>query len=327
MLSSVSSFMFRTAGSIASQSTSGRKLSILVYHRVLTEPDPMRPGEVDRVQFDMQMGVLAEFFNVIPLRNAIQLLKNGRLPSRAVCITFDDGYSDNEGVALPILQSYGISATFFLATGFLDGGRMWNDSIIEAIRYAESGRLDLSEEGLGQFNLHDLESRLQAKSTLIAKLKYLPLSERARKTRYISDVIGKTLPDDLMMTSEQVNKLAAGGMELGAHTVNHPILKSLDDGAAYREIDQSRSAVERIAGSPVTIFAYPNGQPELDYSCRDVTLVKEAGFDGAVSTARGVSLPGSDSFQLPRCNPWDRSRRRFALRLLRNLGRTRATVA
>ena len=70
--------------------------------------------------------------------------------------------------------------------------------------------------------------------------------------------------------------------------------------------------------APVMLFAYPNGKPGRDYGPRDVELVKEAGFDAAMSTIGGVADHRSDLFQLPRFSPWDGSPRRFGLRLLVN---------
>ncbi|MEO6562308.1 MAG: polysaccharide deacetylase family protein, partial [Nitrosospira sp.] len=92
------------------------RLSILIYHRVLPQQDPLFPDEGDAETFDQQMRQIAACFRVIPLRDAVQGLRQGKLPSRAACITFDDGYADNAEIALPILQKHGIPATFFVAT-------------------------------------------------------------------------------------------------------------------------------------------------------------------------------------------------------------------
>ena len=80
---------------------------------------------------------------MIPLDVAVDALKTGKLPARAAAITFDDGYADNRSIALPILKQHGLSATFFIATGYLNGGRMWNDTIIEAIRRSEAKKLEI----------------------------------------------------------------------------------------------------------------------------------------------------------------------------------------
>jgi hypothetical protein len=85
-----------------------RGLSILIYHRVLREADPLFPGEVTSADFAMQLALLRSCFNVIPLLDAVRHAKAGTLPPRAACITFDDGYADNAEVALPLLQQYGL---------------------------------------------------------------------------------------------------------------------------------------------------------------------------------------------------------------------------
>ena len=133
--------------------TRAGRLLILIYHRVRPQPDPMFPGEVDAHRFDRQMALLRRHCHPLPLRAAIAGLAEGSLPARAVAVTFDDGYADNASVALPILGRHGIPATFFITAGYLDGGRMWNDSIIETIRRATATSLDLTDLGLGRVEL------------------------------------------------------------------------------------------------------------------------------------------------------------------------------
>ena len=75
------------------------------------------------------------------------------------------------------------------------------------------------------------------------------------------------------------------------------------------------------------VFAYPNGRPHRDYRIEHVAMLREFGFDCAVSTAWGVAHAGSDPFQLPRLLPWDRTPARFTGRLLRShLKRTSEAV-
>jgi peptidoglycan/xylan/chitin deacetylase (PgdA/CDA1 family) len=119
-----------------------------------------------------------------------------------------------------------------------------------------------------------------------------------------------------MMTSQQVCELAAAGMEVGAHTVTHPILRVLPREAAATEIDDSRRVVASITGRPVRAFAYPNGQLNDDYTLRDRDLVSAHGFEVAVSTNGGVATASCDRFQLPRFTPWDRRPERWLARLL-----------
>ncbi len=297
----------------------GGGLSILIYHRVRAQPDPLFPDELVREEFDAHIAMLKSGFDVLPLIDAVRLARAGRLPPRAACITFDDGYADNAEVALPVLQRHGVNATFFIASGFLNGGRMWNDSVIEAVRGAAGDELDATALGLGRHRLDTLERRRLAIPALLGQLKYRPPDERAALVRALAELSGAALPDDLMLTTAQLLRLRDAGMGIGAHTVSHPILASLTPAQARAEMADGRRALEQLLGMPVPLFAYPNGKPGTDYLAEHVEMARQIGFEGAVSTAWGGSRGRQDWHQLPRFTPWDRGRLRFLLRLARNL--------
>jgi len=299
-------------------------LSILIYHRVVPEPDPLVPEHVCAREFDWQLAVLGRWFTVLPLREAVARLRGGTLQVRSACVTFDDGYADNVAVALPILRGRGVPATFFLATSFINGGRMWNDGVIETFRRAQGDTLDARCIGVDTLNISTIELRRRAIERVLAALKYLPLEERQRRVEELGAETSHQLPSDLMMTAEQVRHLRACDMEIGAHTVTHPILARLNPEHAGNEIRDSKNRLEAITGAPVTLFAYPNGKPGQDYLREHVDMVRELGFEAAVSTAWGVANAASDPFQLPRFTPWDRTPGKFLLRLFHNTFRTGA---
>jgi peptidoglycan/xylan/chitin deacetylase (PgdA/CDA1 family) len=300
------------------------RLSILIFHRVLPEPDPLFPEEPDARRFDEICTWLARWFNVLPLDEAAQCLRSGTLPPRALCITFDDGYEDNHSLALPILQRHGLTATFFIATGYLDGGTMWNDTVIEAVRRAPAQALDL--RGLpvpalaGQAPVLDgAASRRAAALDILRHIKYMPFDERERAAQAVAVTAGVRPRRDLMMRSEQVRALRRAGMTIGAHTVRHPILALLDEAEIRREVGECKRALESLLGQRVDLFAYPNGQPQRDYGPEAVRAVLDCGFEAAVSTAKGVASYGIDSMQLPRFTPWDHAQARFVSRLAHNI--------
>jgi peptidoglycan/xylan/chitin deacetylase (PgdA/CDA1 family) len=261
-------------------------------------------------------------FNVLPLGEAVRALREDRLPGRALSITFDDGYADNYELALPVLRRLGLPASFFVATGFLDGGCMFNDVVIEAVRRAGGADLGLGDLGLGRHPLGSDEQRARAIDRILACLKYFEPERRRRVALEIAQRAGSAVPTALMMTSEQVRALHAAGMEIGAHTVTHPILAEIPLGHARHEMDASRARLERITGAPVRLFAYPNGSPRRDYFAEHAALARQLGFDAAVSTAWGAAGPGDDLYQIPRFTPWDRADWRFGLRLAHNTMRS-----
>jgi len=295
------------------------RLSTLIFHRVLAQPDPLFPEEPDARRFDELMSWVGASFNVVPLDQALTQLRAGTLPPRALAITFDDGYADNCEIAMPILRRHGMNATFFVATEFLDGGRMWNDTIIEAIRRTAAQALNLSDLGLGTHDLSSVTKRRQAIDRLLPAIKYLALDQRRAMVDALAQRCAVALPNDLMMTSGQVCELRDGGMSIGGHTCSHPILARLDEGAARDEIVENKSRLERMLGQAIELFAYPNGKPGADYLARDVGLVREAGYRFAVSTSPGVARRDCDPFQIPRFTPWDRTQFRFGIRMARNM--------
>ncbi len=300
----------------------GAALSIVIFHRVVPTPDPLFPGETDVRRFDDVCSWLRRWFNVLPLDEAVRRLSEGRLPARALSITFDDGYADNHDHAMPVLQRHGLSATFFIATGFLDGGCMWNDRVIEAVRQMQAPVLRLPDTlgvGATEFAVHDWAAKRQTIDRLLAALKYRAPAVRDADVAHVVRAAGSRTPTDLMMTSAQVQGLLRGGMSLGGHTVDHPILARLDEAEALDQMARSRRTLESLLQQPVSLFAYPNGRPGDDYTARDVALVRRAGYAAAVCTAPGVSRRDTDTFQLPRFTPWDQARWRFGLRLALNV--------
>ncbi len=316
--------LFRLAAARLSPAGPGARLSILIFHRVLPQPDPLFPGEATAASFDAQMQLVKSLFNVLPLPDAIARLKTSALPARAACITFDDGYADNATQALPILKKHGLAATFFIATAYLDGGRMFNDTVIEAVRRCPYHVLDLEALGLGRHPLGTPSARRRAIDRLLPQVKYLPRDARTETVERIAEcaAVGD-LPGDLMMRTAQLQALHAAGMEIGGHTHHHPILAGLGAEEARAEIAAGKARLEEVLGAPVRVFAYPNGKPGTDYLPEQAGIVRELGFEGAVSTSAGVATCASDAFQLPRFTPWDTGRTAYALRLLGNLRASR----
>lgn len=297
----------------------GARLSILIFHRVLAAPDPLFPEEPDAVHFESILRSLRGGFEMVRLSDAVQALREGSLRPNSLAITFDDGYADNQDIAAPILTRLGLHATFFVADGFLDGGRMWNDTVIEALRRTSLLTLDLGDMGLGMHDLGTPVDRRRAIDYLLPAIKYLPMTERQSAADAIAKRCGARLPSHLMMSTRQLQDLHHSGMEIGGHTVNHPILCSITDDEARREIAENKRRLEGLLQAPVNLFAYPNGKPDRDFAERHAVMARDAGYLAAVTTAAGSARVGGDPMQLPRFTPWDRTPLRFQVRMLVNL--------
>lgn len=276
----------------------------------------MFPDEVDATRFSWQMALVRRYCAPLALSEGVRRLVDGTLPPRAVAITFDDGYADNASVAWPILSGLGVPATFYIAPGFLDGGVMWNDVVIESIRRASLATLDSEWPQPASAAVDAASRRASLAEEIIRDIKHLPPAERLTRAEGVRRRALISPPTDLMMTRLEVRALSAAGAGIGAHTMTHPILRTLPDSEAVDEITGSRDALELITGQRIDSFAYPNGRRDADYTVRDRDLVASLGFDYAASTNWGVCASSSDVFQLPRFTPWDRSPERWLARLL-----------
>ncbi|EGG99865.1 hypothetical protein imdm_557 [gamma proteobacterium IMCC2047] len=304
--------LFRLAASLLQ--TFEPKLNILMYHRVMPEPDPLRPWEIDQQQFRKHMQWISGIFNVIPLTEAVAQLKNGTLKRRSLAITFDDGYLDNATHALPVLQESDFHATFFCTSAWLGGGQMWNDKVIESIRLWEGDTLTIDELDLYDLPLASIAEKNKAIASILPKLKYLPTAERQIIAERLESQVSE-LPQ-LMMRAEQIKQLHAAGMEIGGHTHSHPIIAQLDDQSLQNELTTNKQMLETIIGEEISLFAYPNGKPDIDYLKNQIGIIKQTGYKAAVTTQTAIAAKGTSDYELPRFTPWDNSPAKFLLRLL-----------
>jgi peptidoglycan/xylan/chitin deacetylase (PgdA/CDA1 family) len=289
----------------------------LTYHRVARAPDPLRARMLAAGEFRGQMRMLSRFFRPVALAEGLRTLRAGTLPPRSVAVTFDDGYADNVQVALPILLAEGVPATFFISTSYLDGGRMWNDTVIESVRRLPAGRHRFSHAGFGQIDVPDAGLRRPLTLKLLEALKYLPQHDREAAADALAALADGALPSDLMMRRDDVRALIEAGMEVGGHTRTHPILSALSARQAEQEILGGLEDLAALTGQRPELFAYPNGRHGHDYGDREVSILRHAGVVAALVTNRGVVRAGSDPLQLPRLAPWHKSAARFGFALWR----------
>ena len=278
-------------------------------------PDSLYPDEPDARRFTEILDWAANWFNVLPLPEAVERLRAGSLPDRAAAITFDDGYADNCVVALPILRQHGMHATFFVATAFMDGGRMFNDTVIEAVRRVATSEFDLeAREARGLSNRIARRERETVEAISTGSRTCL----KASGTTAVNAI--KVLPGFLcrtisMISDEQVRRLRDAGMEIGAHTRTHP--SSRDANLRSRSRSPTGATYRRVAGTPSARFSLTPTET------RAGLLVarghgEAAGVRGCRLDVAGRRQDRRHAFELPRSTPRARQRLLFGLRLVQN---------
>ena len=115
----------------------------------------------------------------------------------------------------------------------------------------------------------------------------------------------------------------SGLIEIGAHTVSHPLLPAHSSSFQRHEILNGKSQLERILGSPVDTFAYPNGE----YDQASLDIVREAGFLCACTTVENVCTLGTSVYELPRVGVRNWGGREFTNIVVNRLGLQKQTAA
>jgi len=291
------------------------KLAILTYHRVGESYNQLF---LDEYLFEQQLIWLKRYFNPIGLAEGLLLQQQGRLPKRSVAITVDDGYLDSYTKIFPLLQKHELTATFFISTSGLKTGFLWDELIYSAILTLDKGVLEFNVEG-DMLPLTTHNERLACAKKIIKKVKYCSLKERERLIALLLEQTEAPELSHQFLNEEQILSLHKAGMEIGAHTVNHPILTCESDSVAKAEILESKQHLEKIIGTPLKFFAYPNGKSTIDFNQKHQDIVKESGFEAAFTTDWGcVDSTSTNIYELKRFTPWDVTESKFSLRLALN---------
>jgi peptidoglycan/xylan/chitin deacetylase (PgdA/CDA1 family) len=290
---------------------------ILMYHRVaFASQDPWGLAVHPDV-FEEQMAYIHQHRSPLSMRQFIERLQNGTLPANAVAVTFDDGYRDNLVNAKPVLVRYGVPATLFLATGFINQDvPFWWDELATMILASSHPVQELQVSGGEQVTLNWGEpersditggwrasgppqtARQSAYLEIWGRLRRMTAEERALAMIALRSHLG-SVHDPLAspMTSEEISALLRDGLvQLGGHTVTHPALTLLSRMDSRREIADSRRLCSEINGKCVHGFAYPYG--ELNSEVRNDVVTQ--GLAWACPTQSGFVDTKPDPYALPR---------------------------
>lgn len=280
-----------------------RNFQILVYHRV-GEASHYVVDLVPVPLFERQMELLSLRFNILPLTELVERSGRGDLPMNALAVTFDDGYRDNYEYAYPILKKFKIPATIFLATGCIGtSGMPWHERVFSFFRTFSGKSIRFGGES------HDMSEPHRKSDLLVRMINRMRDMDPPSRDLLIDEILSLNPNPDYaaikrtMMNWDEIREMVGGGIEIGAHTVNHPILSRISRSEAAKEIAESKNQVERQIGRVIHSFAYPNGQ-RGDYDDAHKSCIREAGFRCAVTTNWGNNDRNSDYFELRRIFLW-----------------------
>ncbi|MCL4849973.1 MAG: polysaccharide deacetylase family protein [Bryobacteraceae bacterium] len=301
----------------------GQHFRIYAYHGVVERKRDHRLErnlhELD--EFRKQVHVLRRE-NIVALADLPSIFANYSVFRRAISvITFDDGYENNI-LAQEILASYRLPCTIFVTTGPVTSGQtIWTVELSLLLLYGQARGV----EALGE--LWDLSSRKAREAsfqTLRYRIKTLPATERVAVSQSIRqqfpagemERLLDEFPAMRLLNWSQVAHLAAGGVEIGSHGVDHEIHHEHQPLAIrWQELTASKTEIESRLRRPCTFFSFPNG----NYVSQSADEITRAGYTIGVTMVSRPATAESDLRTLPRLTPPGTS-----AQLARELNRQRA---
>jgi peptidoglycan/xylan/chitin deacetylase (PgdA/CDA1 family) len=182
--------------------------------------------------------------------------KNG-----SVSLTYDDGSMNQFRVAVPIMDSFGFPATFFIITGNIAGSQYHgtfvgrpNEAIIEETARVPTNKDNFFERASaigflgyeGTLEYHTRAGELYDEGKNLEQA-YRVLDEAYEKVRNgVFKPIhgqGNSAEDHRTITWDELRQLANRGYEFASHTVTHPRLAVLDDANLAYELEKSRQDI------------------------------------------------------------------------------------
>lgn len=252
--------------------------------------------------------MLAAKYSVVTLDEVTSALHSrSTLPDRAVVLTFDDGYASNYHLAYPVLRQYGLPATIFLATDFVDNDAwLWHDRIEYAIGHSSKHSLDV-DDTLGILNIKSAMAKRSALGIVSTWLKTVSQENLLAEVARIESLLDCSLATATEIPAiyksldwSHVVEMAQSEMiSFGAHTHRHRIIGRSEKSTAISEVTTSRDLIFQHTGKIPIHFAYPNGKPG-DHNNRTRKILIDLGFRSAVTTENGFNRKGSDPFVLKR---------------------------
>jgi peptidoglycan/xylan/chitin deacetylase (PgdA/CDA1 family) len=272
--------------------------SILTLHHVRpARPESFQPNRLLEVTPEFLDGLVRRLtrarVDIVSLDEMHRRFIEGDFKRRFVCLTFDDGYKDFLRWAYPVLRKYKVPFAMYIATSFPDRlGELWWVALEAVI--AQNRRIGMVINGDDRyFECASVSQKRELYDEIYRYLRSMKTEEEVR--RVVRDLCACYRVDvasfcrDLCMDWAEIVELAADPLcTIGAHTVNHMMLRKVQSDATVRaEMEMSRAVLEAALGKRPEHLAYPVGDP-TSAGPREFRIAAELGFKTAVTTRPGV---------------------------------------
>ncbi len=306
-----------------------KKAIVLMYHRVANVMYDPWALSVSPKNFEEQIEVLSKSFKVVELDELIDNHAVGKLNHKTICITFDDGYTDNFLHAKPILENFNSPATFFIASDYIGSGKLFWWDLLEDIMLGSiqlptfisieiAGKIfeyslkdpvlneaQINEQNTWRWPAEPPNDRCRLYLAIWEQLLPLTLPEINKALEFIVKWAGfdeAPKNDKVPMTFEQLNTFSDKGLfTLGIHTATHAALPFHSSNYQQAEMNRCKTLLKKHFTNISNAIAYPYGR----YNEASVQAARNAGIKAGFTTSQAAITKKSDILALGRmqvCN-------------------------
>lgn len=248
----------------------------------------------DVAWFERTLKFIGKKYGFVSFHELRDRIENDSLDDSIAHITFDDGHRSFYENAFPVLKMLSLPSTLFVSPQSIDQKEnYW----FQRVRSLQSPRFRHAVlERSKDFFKGDI-SRYSTNS-ILESLPYCIIDDIV--SNYETDHPDLKKPY-MNVLKKQLFEIADSGLvEIGAHTMNHPILANESDEDASHEINDSIRCLSEIVNKPIRTFAYPFGWPIRDFGQREMKFLRDAGIELAFSTESSSVHNKADHMSIPR---------------------------
>lgn len=330
------------------------RVLILAYHRIAELNSDPQLLSVRPDHFAEHLEYISEQYHPISLVELGKALAANHVPHRSIVVTFDDGYADNLWNAIPLLKKYSVPATVFVTTGHIGQDlELWWDELERLILLPKRLPDQIVLEINGKNHVWDLSathrtcndgqkypnrkpednsSHLRWNVTMSSYpspchkiyndlhnlLRPKEYDEQEKILNELAQCVSSQRNGRLeyrVLNKDEIRALSSDGLiEIGSHTITHPVLKLQSLEVQRKEITDSKLHLENIIEQPIRSISYPFGNTS-DFGKETIRLVSEAGYGMGCANFEAPVTRRSNPYCLPRFLVRDWTRDEFARRL------------
>ena len=277
--------------------------AILCLHGLSTQDVPSQsPPNVPLANFIRFVTSIRRVAKIVPLKQLLDQHRRKRRTAGLVALTFDDAYRSIL-LAEDFLQTESIPLSVFVTTAFAErGGAYWWDRVDDLHSNVSPDRWQAFEDRLG------LPASFRAGQPPeygpLRPLRQWILAEHAGRWPAHGEPLLKELESaagfataQRSMTMAELKEFARSALvDVGVHTLTHPVLPLLPDEEAFSEIADSWRRIREACPKALPVLAFPFGL----YDERTVRIAREAGMEATLSVVRRTVAGYAMDTPLPR---------------------------